>query len=187
MNISNNIWFTRKARIVASERLANRNQWSQIILVYYSVVIVCLSIVSLDNTKNFQNLELLLTISSVILLVISLLVSSQKFLERSIALKANYIELQKLYLQALEAEEKENSETLSRIKEKYIECLSYVENHTLMDDITFRVRERLNLESRKPSKVEIIKVWLNTFVKIIICISIFLFPFIFMKVSNVCF
>ena len=108
-----NIWFTYKARIQAHHRLEWLEKHSQFILVWYAILSAVLSIVTLRFPKVLgDNTDIVAAILSVALLGISLIVSNLDFRGRAIAMRRNYIALQRLYFdittsQQLTLEQKE--------------------------------------------------------------------------------
>ncbi|WP_242860440.1 SLATT domain-containing protein [Desulfosporosinus sp. I2] len=100
------IWITRKCRIVASERLEKAELYAQFIFIYYSVILVCLSIWNLFPEHSNSALSLISVIASIGLLSVSLFITSRNYRNRAIALKSCYIKLDQLYtkLQIIKAD-----------------------------------------------------------------------------------
>ncbi|WP_141694276.1 SLATT domain-containing protein [Desulfosporosinus sp. BG] len=90
------IWITRKCRIVASERLENAELYAQFIFVYYSVILVSLSIWTLFPEHSNSTLSLISVIASIGLLSVSLFITSRNYKNRALALKSCYIKLENL-------------------------------------------------------------------------------------------
>ncbi|HCO1592015.1 TPA: SLATT domain-containing protein, partial [Escherichia coli] len=132
-----NIWFTYKARIQAHHRLEWLEKHSQFILVWYAILSAVLSIVTLRFPKVLgDNTDIVAAILSVALLGISLIVSNLDFRGRAIAMRRNYIALQRLYFDIT------TSQQLSlEQKEKYFNLLNEVENHRDIDDKISRVTQ----------------------------------------------
>jgi len=174
--LSDNIWFTRKARIQASERLLSNDNHSQILLVIYSIINTCLAVIMIKDSNMLGcNTDLALVIMSIVILVTSLFVTNKNFKSRSELLKNNYIELQSLYFEVLDAEKSGNDETFTKVRKKYTLLLELSENHNRFDDLLFRVINRDNLTSRKPTIAEIISAYtyktLRSFMLIVLYIS----------------
>jgi hypothetical protein len=177
IKLSDNIWFTRKARIQASIRLLANDNHSQLLLVFYSIIITSLSIILVKYPNIIgPEADLITVIMSVIILLTSLLVASKNFKGRALAYKTHYIELQKLYFEALSAEK--NNLSLKVIEDKYMTLLERVENHTPMDDITFRVSARANLTTRKPNCEEIVQAYFYKALRFFILSILYLLPII---------
>lgn len=152
---SDNVWFTRKARIQSEKRLLKNHNHSQLLLIYFTLIGAIASIITLKYEYFLgDNTSLILAIFSVIILVLSLIVTNFNFKERSNSFKNNYIELQKLY-EELVPLEKANSDS-SSLKNKYYKILELCDNHEKIDDICSRVENSKNLYSRKPSLWEYI-------------------------------
>lgn len=187
-NISENIWFTRKARIQASERLSSNDNHSQILLVIYSIINTCLAVMLIKKiTFLGNNTDLILVIMSVIILVTSLVVANKNFKGRSLTLKAHYIELQRLYFEATDAEEKEseNKEKLKVIRKEYTKLLDIVENHAPIDDVVFRVFNSKSLDSRKPTNQEIIMAYSYKIIRFYLLTALYLLPVIVIFIATI--
>ena len=152
-----NIWFTYKARIQAHHRLEWLEKHSQFILVWYAILSAVLSIVTLRFPKVLgDNTDVVAAILSVALLGISLIVSNLDFRGRAIAMRRNYIALQRLYFDIT------TSQQLSlEQKEKYFNLLNEVENHRDIDDKISRVTQ-VGLKTRIPTQKEkiIVILWI---------------------------
>jgi hypothetical protein len=185
-NISENIWFTRKARIQASERLSCNDNHSQFLLVIYSIINTCLGVMSIKKiTFLGDNTDLILVIMSVIILVTSLVVANKNFKGRSLTLKAHYIELQRLYFEATDAEENENKEKIKVIREEYTKLLDIVENHVPIDDVVFRVFNAKRLDSRKPTNQEIIMAYYYKIKRFCLLTTLYFLPIILIFIATV--
>jgi len=130
-----NIWITRKSRIEASERLINKHNLYQLLIVYYSIVVVSLSIWDIHSTQPVSKSSLALLIASIILSLISMFVTSRNYQERYFNLKNCYIELYELYweLKKMKREDDYNSNLFYQVNQRYNCLLNYVENHTKYD------------------------------------------------------
>lgn len=137
-SLSNKIWITRKCRIVASERLEKAELYAQIIFVYYSVILISLSIWTLFPEHVDSALSLILVVASIGLLCISLFIASQNYKNRAIALKSCYIKLEGLgtKLEILKSdilEMDEKKQIFINIENSYLQLLDNVENHSDFD------------------------------------------------------
>lgn len=181
--ISDNIWFTRKARIQASERLLSNDNHSQILLIFYSIINTCLAVMLIKKTTFFgDNADLILVIMSINILVTSLFVANKNFKGRALALKAHYIELQRLYFDAVDAEEKKLD--LKEIRENYTGLLDIVENHAPIDDIVFRVFNESNIETRKPSLNEKITAYIYRASRLMLLTTLYLLPIVVIFIAS---
>ena len=88
------IWLTRKSRIILSDRLRSLNEFYSFLNIYYSIIIISLSIWNLDGSKESG---ILLLISSTSIGIYFVFINGKNYLERSIILRNHYIELGDLY------------------------------------------------------------------------------------------
>lgn len=181
--LSDNIYFTRKARIQASERLFSNDRHSQYLLTLYSLINVCLSVVVIKKPGLFgENDDLLLVVMSIVILCVSLIVSSKNFKGRALSLKSHYIELHKLYYDVRESEkdksEKDKSDNKSYV-EKYTKLLELEENHKSIDDIIYRV---FNNTTRKAGRLEKIRMCCYYFTRFLTLVFLYFFPFVIILV-----
>jgi len=138
MNFSNKIWKTKKSRINTSERFKSNDFISQVLIVYYSLFIIIVTVVDIQN-KEF-NFEVFTLILSITLLIVSVFILSMNFKERSLKLQNCYIKLDKIYRE-MEIKE-DNNHDISQLKSKYYNILDLTENHTTCDflKVEFEVR-----------------------------------------------
>ncbi|HCO5675605.1 TPA: SLATT domain-containing protein [Escherichia coli] len=176
-----NIWFTYKARIQAHHRLEWLEKHSQFILVWYAILSAVLSIVTLRFPKVLgDNTDVVAAILSVALLGISLIVSNLDFRGRAIAMRRNYIALQRLYFDIT------TSQQLSlEQKEKYFNLLNEVENHRDIDDKISRVTQ-VGLKTRIPTQKEKIIVILWILLRIFITAALYILPLIYLWINYDC-
>lgn len=150
---SDNIWFTRKARIQSEDRLKKQHFHSQLLLVYYTFLAACISIISIKyNHVLGQDTNIIMAIFSIAILVTSLVITTLDFNERSKNFRANYIKLQNIYLRAKAIEKKQ--EDLTPIQKEYELALSSIENHDKIDDLYARIEAFSTLTSRIPTLKE---------------------------------
>lgn len=176
-----NIWFTYKARIQAHHRLEWLEKHSQFILVWYAILSAVLSIVTLRFPKVLgDNTDVVAAILSVALLGISLIVSNLDFRGRAIAMRRNYIALQRLYFDIT------TSQQLSlEQKEKYFNLLNEVENHRDIDDKISRVTQ-VGLKTRIPTQKEKMIVILWILLRIFITAALYILPLIYLWIDYDC-
>ncbi|WP_373033925.1 SLATT domain-containing protein [Sulfurovum sp.] len=159
---SDNIWFTRKARIHATERLKKSHEHSQLLLIEYTLLGSILAIIILRHSNLLgEDTDILMTIMSVVILVLSLVITNFDMKERSNMFFKNYIKLQTIYLETLEIEKVNGN--LASVKEQYQLALLEVENHLRIDDICIRVDNAKTLYSRKPTFLEYVKCYIYKF------------------------
>lgn len=173
---SDNIWFTRKARVQSSERLKNDHTHTQLLLVEYTLIGAVLSVIVIRHNKLFgSDTDIMLAIMSIVILVLSLVITNFNMKERSNIFFNNYVQLQLIYLESKEIEKIENSD-MSDVREKYKKALLDVENHTVMDDICARVENAKSLYSRHPTCVEYFKCFGYKTIKFIMYLLLYSAP-----------
>lgn len=96
-SLSNKIWITRKARINAEERLEKFDFLTQMLINYYTLVIVGLSIWTLYDESNAKLISVITIIASVLLFGLSIFVNARNFKIRSLTFKSCYIKLDEIY------------------------------------------------------------------------------------------
>lgn len=144
------IWFTSKARIAAELRLRNNDIHSQVLLVWYAILSATASIVAIRFEKFAgPNTDIFLAVLSVALLGVSMLVANRDYRGRALMMKANHIELKKLY-----DELKSGQIDPSKKPAMYAKLLLECENHTTYDDRFFRVFNHKGLKTRRPGFVD---------------------------------
>ena len=133
--LSDTIWWTRKARIQAAERLLANDFHSQLILVWYSTFSVVASIYFLKFAPESDLANVSMVIYSVMILSMSLFMSGRNFKERGMLMKQCYLQLDLLYRQAKAAESVSDEKELKRISEEYQNVVNASENHKEVDFI----------------------------------------------------
>ena len=146
--LSDKIWITRKVRIYAEERLLGYSSMSQLLMTMYSLALVSLSIWNLQN--NDARLNLVSAFASIAVLVISVHATSQKYAERSIAMRNCYIKLDELYSKVKRAEASEDFELLQNLEAEYTGLLLNIENHSEYDYLCLRYSLRDNSQTTLP-------------------------------------
>lgn len=151
--LSDNVWFTRKARIQSEKRLKSNHTHTQLLLVVYSLFGAILSVVILrHNDLLGADTDIVMAVFSIVILVISLVLTNFNFKERSDNFRKNYIHLQKIYFKVKKLEKE--SQDLTNVSDEYNEVLLSIENHELIDDICARVENYKTLNTRIPTKGE---------------------------------
>ena len=147
--LSDKIWVTRKVRIYTEGRLQRYNNISQLLMNLYSLALVSLSIWNLQN--NDAELNLVSAFASIALLVISVHAASQKYAERSIAMRNLYVKLDELYSKVKRAENSEDIEMLQNLESEYTSLLINIENHSEYDYLCLRYSLKDNPDTTLPS------------------------------------
>lgn len=151
MQVKDKVWFTYKARIQANKRLEWLHFHSQMLLVWYALLSTVLSVLTIRYEHILgRNTDVMATILSVGLLVVSLAIANRDFRGRAMAMRHNYLQLQKLY-NNLSTNTAPTQEQINR----YHDLLAESENHHEIDDRIARVFA-VNLFSRKPNYLDYI-------------------------------
>jgi hypothetical protein len=180
--LSDKVWITRKSRIYTEERLRFRSQLSQILIVYYSLFLVLLSLLNLIY-QNANDVDMLLIFGSLIVLVFSVYIYSQKYEERSLNMRNCYIALDRIYYQLKKAEDKNDTDRIDLLHTEYLTLLSHIENHTDYDYLCFRHSMR-NQQSTLPQ----FTIWdhllfiLQLAIRYVLIFLFFLIPFILLMI-----
>lgn len=153
MDIKDKIWWTRKAKIEQESRLLRYEFHSQALLIWYSFFTVAISILQLSNT-DIPLATSTLVIFSVLTLVMSGIVSAQKFHSRSEKVKSCYEQLNTLMFK--------NDENNAL---QYETILKSCENHTSTDHHISKVKAYW--QTQKKERNEKIKppLTLNNFIE----------------------
>ena len=141
--LSDRIWTTYKSRIYTEKRLLTNAFFSEFVVALYSCYLLASSIWVLQHPSNM--LSYFTIIGSVIILVISVFLSGQKFRERALAMRYHYISLRKLADTAENIEKKDIQENVNKeneldcINKRYLEKLKDIENHTEYDFLCAKI------------------------------------------------
>jgi len=128
MQLSDNIWWTRKARIQAEKRLLANAFQTQILLLWYSFFSVAISIYYLQFAVKNNYAGISWVVFSVLVLCISGFINGLNFKERAALIKECYETLNGLYHKA-----NETDSNLPDISAKYEQVLNICENHKEID------------------------------------------------------
>ncbi len=127
MALSDNIWWTRKARIQTEKRLLANAFQSQVILLWYSFFSVAVSVYYLKNPQN--GLEgITWVVYSVLVLCISGFINGLSFKERASLVKECYESLNSIMHQA-----SQKNANIPDLAASYEAKLNACENHTDKD------------------------------------------------------
>lgn len=175
--LSDKIWITRKSRIYAEKRLIKANTISNILIVWYSSILVFLTIWNLQfpNTK----LNIYLLFGSIVILVTSIVLTSQKYSERSLAMRNCYIKLDELYMKVKRAEEKSDNDLIQDLESEYSGVIQNIENHSDYDYlcVRFNLRETENTTLPPFTKFDCFRYFLGQFREIGLDLIFFILPF----------
>jgi len=128
MALSDNIWWTRKARIQTEKRLLSSAFQAQILLLWYSFCSVAAAIYYLKFNVQSEYAGVAWVVFSVLVLCISGFINGLGYKERAALVKDSYEALNGLYQRA-----KENSGSTTELANEYEGILSVCENHADID------------------------------------------------------
>ena len=166
------VWFTYKARIQAHIRLSWLEFHSQLLLVWYAILSAGLAVVTVRYPQALgKDTDVLAAVLSIGLLGISLAVANRDFRGRSIAMRQNYLELQRLYDRTSPPAAFDN-EAL----QNYHNLLSAVENHSEIDDKLFRTMQAGRLSSRVPSWSERVEAYGYLTLRLALTVLLYMAP-----------
>jgi hypothetical protein len=185
MSLSDKIWTTRKSRIYAEKRLHRNAILSQVLMTIYSASLVFLSIWNTLHPNDQVNVALIF--SSIAVLVTSIVLSSQRYNERSLAMRNCYIRLDELYSKARNAEQKNENTLLQQIESEYTTALLNVENHTDYDYLRLRFSLRNNQNTTLPAftKIDYLRYFWENFWRGLLITSCLLLPGLLVLLWNV--
>ena len=95
--LEDDIWRTRKCRIIASERLNSNERFCRFISIYYSVLTTVLTMINMFGEEN-KNIDILILIVSIAATNFLLYLDTQNYKDRYLSLKKNYLDLAKLQI-----------------------------------------------------------------------------------------
>ena len=182
---SDKIWVTRKTRIYSEQRLQRKNISSLILMIFYSALLVFLSIWNLSHSN--ESFNILSIFGAIAVLISSVLLISQRYTERALAMRNCYIHLDDFYLKAKRAEEGGNTETLNDLESSYSKILANVENHTDYDYLCLRwsLRNIENTTLPEFKKEDFINfIWAKSW-RAIILILLFFMPIFMVILWNI--
>lgn len=172
------VWFTYKARIQAHIRLSLLEFHSQLLLVWYAILSAGLAVVTVRYPHALgEDTDVLAAVLSIGLLGISLAVANRDFRGRSIAMRQNYLELQRLYDRTAPPAAFDND-----AHQSYHNLLAAVENHSEIDDKLFRAMQAGRLSTRAPSWWEKFEAYGYLALRMTLTISLYLAPILLLLV-----
>ena len=172
--LADQIWFTRKSRIRASERILSTHMHCTYILIWYSFVTFSLSIYLIKNATFLHNSsDVIMTIATGAVFTLSLLIPQLDLKNRALKLKENYINLQKL---SFDLKLCDDEHAITKLNDDYLELLREVENHSKVDLYYFIAYETGGSCSRVISMSEWGVLAFYLFIRSSILTLLYLFP-----------
>ena len=129
MKLSDRIWLTKKCRMEAESRFNRYDYFSKFLITYYSAFILILSLYDIIDNNVEYNISIVS--ASMLILIISLIITSMRFKERSLSYKQCYIKLDELQQEITKNEQDEK--LVSEVFKKYNDVLNLTENHSEYD------------------------------------------------------
>ncbi|WP_170956334.1 SLATT domain-containing protein [Kosakonia sacchari] len=126
-DFSNQIWWTKKARIKAEKRLLRMDAISQSLLLWYSFFLVAYSIITLVVKVASLTETAIMVALSVLVLLLTLYVNNMRFKERAMLMKQCYEQLGLIYGAI------GSSSDIDSLKKEFHSILSISENHKEID------------------------------------------------------
>lgn len=154
MALSDDIWWTRKAKIQTEKRLLTNAYQSQLIMLWYAFFGVAVSIYYLKFNTNSEYANVAWVIYSVLSLTMSGFITGRSFKERSSQIKECYEALKGIQHRAklLEASSNSTEENWKSVREEYQKLLGLCENHTDSDMVKALCIEHLSARG-EPDKI----------------------------------
>jgi hypothetical protein len=171
-DILDKIWETKKTRINTENRLKRYSKCALWFIPYYSIYIIFISIFpKFESNKQIQVLSI---IGSIVILVISIITSLQKY-----DLCAHKFKIQYLALDSLYNKYKDTKYDNAKVIKEYSEILSETENHETIDYIRLIVsRRKQETTLEKPVLWHFMYLYLYSIAEVVIATSLLLFPII---------
>ncbi|MCX8074210.1 MAG: SLATT domain-containing protein [Clostridia bacterium] len=177
--LENRIWNTYKSRINTSERLKSKADYIDFISVYYSALLVVISILNLLLKSSI--IEISSIVLSIMVTIFILYMNGQNLREKYIKMKKNYIDLSGLYysvngyISSLGSgfDNEELLEKFSKHITEYNELLDQVQNHSVYDFQKYKKQENIR---NKGIAISDIKYVLNNLYVIFLKSFIFMIP-----------
>jgi len=136
MSFSDNVWWTRKARIQAEKRLLDNDFHAQVILLWYSFVAVAASVYAVKfSSANSDSAGIAWIIYSVLALCMSGFINGLSFKQRASLIKECYETLNNIFQRAKRVEENDQLKSTSKddLTAEYEQILGVCENHLTID------------------------------------------------------
>lgn len=171
MKLSDRIWLTKKCRMEAESRFNRYDNFSKFLITYYSAFILILSLYDIINTTVEYNISIVS--ASMLILIVSLIITSMRFKERSLAHKQCYIKLDELQQEIAKNENDDQIE--SEVFKKYNDVLNLTENHSEYDYFKVKYYDKSKEEYLTISRKELLKMcirWIIMFLSAIIIVTL---------------
>ena len=158
---------------------------SQVLMIVYSSILVFSAIWNLIHPNNDVNL--LLVCGSIAVLIVSIYLSSQKFIERSLSIRNCYVQLDKIYSAVKRAEKSQDIKMIENYETKYSDILLSVENHTDYDYLCMRhsIRNEEDTTLPKYTKLDFCHYILEKAYRLLAVVLYFCLPLMILFIWNI--
>ncbi|MGS2751026.1 SLATT domain-containing protein [Bacillus zanthoxyli] len=150
--MDNRVWVTKKARMEAEARMNQNHLFTQLLINYYTFIVLAFSIGTLVSQDT--KMSLLTVNASVGLFGLSIFIGAMGYREKALQYKESYLSLNELefnlkYLLRNEKQEKDTIiEELKGYEKKYTEVLTKSENHKDIDYIKVLIKHDMKVSTR---------------------------------------
>ncbi|PGE15001.1 hypothetical protein COM64_23090 [Bacillus toyonensis] len=149
--MDNRVWVTKKARMEAEARMNQNHLFTQLLINYYTFIVLAFSIGTLVSQDT--KMSLLTVNASVGLFGLSIFIGAMGYREKALQYKESYLSLNELefnlkYLLRNEKQEKDTIiEELKGYEKKYTEVLTKSENHKDIDYIKVLIKHDMKVST----------------------------------------
>lgn len=150
--MDNRVWITKKARMEAEARMNQSHLFTQLLINYYTFIVLAFSIGTLVSQDS--KMSLLTVNASVGLFGLSIFIGAMGHREKALQYKESYLSLNELEfdLKYLLRNEKEDKDVLvdelKVYEKKYTEILTKSENHKDIDYIKVLIKHNMKVSTR---------------------------------------
>jgi hypothetical protein len=181
-SLKDKIYITRKSRIEASERYKKWDFRISIINIYYSIILIIISIVSF-TCQTSEQLSIASITTAILVFGFSMVGLSMQFKDKYYSFKTCYIKLGNLIKEIETASPENYDNTYKSVYSDYLDVLDTTENHNTSDYFRYLYFDKQMLDKKVASqsvdrkKVEksIIYGWI---IKILFYLLSIIIPFI---------
>ncbi|WP_066173577.1 SLATT domain-containing protein [Bacillus marinisedimentorum] len=174
--MNDRVWITKKARMEAEARMNRNHLFTQLLVNYYTFVVLGFSIWTLVSNNNA--VSLLTVIASVGLFGVSIFVSAIGYREKALQFKESYLKLNVLEfnlknLLRKDLDDKNTTEELTKYEKDYSEILTKSENHMDIDYIKVLIKH-----NKKITNSESLKYYSNKLIYYSLVLTLIVAPII---------
>ncbi|WP_409523686.1 SLATT domain-containing protein [Nitrincola sp. MINF-07-Sa-05] len=190
MALSDNIWWTRKARIQTEKRLLSNSMQAQLLLLWYSFCSVSASVYYLKFNPDSDYSGISWVVFSVLIMSMSGFINGLSFKERASLIKECYENLNGLYHIAKSSTDVE----IKNLTHEYEQALNMCENHSDRDYYISLCEAHLTSEKpnekldRHPTKYIWFLFFLYHLRRFLVFLSLYILPlflFLIVEMSHV--